>query len=84
MTELSNAPNIVKLPDVKLPERPPVQPRALDPHQAQYDPDASYTAEETISIRKRQASRAFVTGALLFGLCVMFFGITLVKVGYWG
>jgi hypothetical protein len=79
MTELSNAPKIVQLG-----VRPPSPVRASDPHQAQYDPDASYSEEETLSIRKRQASRSIVTGALLFGLCVLFFGITLAKVGYWG
>ena len=58
--------------------------RAPDPHQAQYDPDATYSAEQNMAIRKRQASRSLVMGALLFGLCVMFFGITLAKIGYWG
>jgi hypothetical protein len=62
----------------------PAPVRALDPHQAQYDPNARYSAEATAAIRKRQASRSIIVGALLFGLCVMFFGITLAKIGYWG
>ncbi len=79
MTEASETPSTIKLGT-----KPPLPMRAPDPHQAQYDPDASYSAEETLSIRKRQSSRSIVTGALLFGLCVLFFGITLAKVGYWG
>jgi hypothetical protein len=39
---------------------------------------------ESHLIRKRQAARARVTAILLFALCALFFGITLVKVGYWG
>jgi hypothetical protein len=69
---------------VQLGVKPPSPVRAPDPHQAIYDPEASYSEAETLSIRKRQASRSIVTGALLFGLCVLFFGITLAKVGYWG
>ncbi|WP_397582512.1 hypothetical protein [Sphingorhabdus sp.] len=44
----------------------------------------AYTAEETAIIRKRQAGRARVMGIALVGLCVLFFLITVVKVGVWG
>ena len=40
-----------------------------------------YTIEETQVIRKRQAARARIMGLTLVGLCVLFFLITLVKVG---
>lgn len=40
-----------------------------------------YTIEETQIIRKRQAARSRVMGVALVGLCVLFFLITLVKVG---
>jgi len=43
-----------------------------------------YTAEETALIRKRQAARSRVMGVALVGLCVLFFLITVVKVGAWG
>jgi hypothetical protein len=43
-----------------------------------------YTAEETALIRKRQAARARVMGIALVGLCILFFLITVVKVGVWG
>lgn len=43
-----------------------------------------YTAEETALIRKRQAARSRVMGIALVGLCVLFFLITVVKVGVWG
>jgi hypothetical protein len=59
-------------------------PITTDPHLAQIDTDNSYSAEETRSIRQRQAARSRVTGILLLGLCVLFFGITLAKIGYWG
>lgn len=43
-----------------------------------------YTAEETALIRKRQAARSRVMGIALVGLCILFFLITVVKVGVWG
>jgi hypothetical protein len=43
-----------------------------------------YTAEETALIRKRQAARSRVMGVALVGLCILFFMITVVKVGVWG
>jgi hypothetical protein len=77
MTELNGTPNTVEL------EAKPVAVRARDPHQAQYDANATYTAEENQSIRTRQAARSRIMGLLLLGLCAMFFGITLAKIGYW-
>ncbi len=48
-------------------------------------PDQSpYTAEETALIRKRQAGRSRVMGVALVGLCILFFLITVAKVGVWG
>jgi len=44
----------------------------------------AYTVEETALIRKRQAGRARVMGVALVGLCILFFLITVVKVGVWG
>lgn len=35
-------------------------------------------------LRKRQASRAKVMAAILIGLCVLFYGITIVKMKLWG
>lgn len=43
-----------------------------------------YTAEETLLIRKRQAARSKIMGIALVGLCILFFLITVVKVGVWG
>lgn len=43
-----------------------------------------YTAEETRLIRERQAARSRVMGLVLIGLCVLFFLITIVKIGVWG
>jgi hypothetical protein len=42
-----------------------------------------YNKTETRQIRARQAARARMTAIGLILLCVLFFGITLVKVGYW-
>jgi hypothetical protein len=43
-----------------------------------------YTAEETRLIRERQAARSRVMGLVLIGLCILFFLITVVKIGVWG
>jgi hypothetical protein len=44
----------------------------------------AFTAEETRIIRERQAARSRVMGLVLVGLCVLFFLITIVKIGVWG
>ncbi len=44
----------------------------------------AYTAEETRIIRARQAARSKVMGLVLIGLCILFFLITVVKIGVWG
>ena len=49
----------------------------------QNEPSA-YTAEETAIIRKRQAGRSRVMGIALVALCILFFLITVVKVGVLG
>ena len=43
----------------------------------------TYTVEETRIIRARQAARSKVMGIVLIGLCVLFFMITIVKIGVW-
>lgn len=43
----------------------------------------SFTPEETLLIRERQAGRAKITAVLLVAMCILFFGITVVKVGFW-
>ncbi len=49
------------------------------------EPERSeWTLEETRIIRERQASRSRVLGLILVALAVLFFSITLVKVGLWG
>lgn len=42
-----------------------------------------FTKEESQIIRARQAARSRAMGVLLIGLCVLFFAITIVKIGYW-
>ena len=42
-----------------------------------------YTAEETQLIRRRQAARSKILAVLLVGMCLLFFGITVAKVGFW-
>ena len=44
----------------------------------------AYTVEETKIIRARQAARSRVMGLVLVGLCVLFFLITIAKIGVWG
>jgi hypothetical protein len=40
--------------------------------------------EQSREVRARQAARAKVMGIILIGLCVLFFAITVVKIGVWG
>lgn len=42
-----------------------------------------YTPEETRLIRQRQASRSRIMAGLLIGMCVLFFAITVAKIGFW-
>ena len=42
-----------------------------------------FTPEETRLIRERQAGRAKIMAVLLVAMCVLFFGITVAKIGYW-
>jgi hypothetical protein len=41
-----------------------------------------YTIEESRIIRERQAARSKVMALILVGMCVLFFAITLVKIGW--
>ncbi|WP_373476743.1 hypothetical protein [Sphingorhabdus sp.] len=43
-----------------------------------------FTAEETRIIRQRQAARSRIMGVVLVALCVLFFMITVAKIGVWG
>jgi hypothetical protein len=40
--------------------------------------------EESNAVRARQAGRSRAMAVVLFGLCILFFAITIVKVGVWG
>jgi len=40
--------------------------------------------EESNAVRARQAGRSKAMACVLFGLCALFFAITVVKVGVWG
>lgn len=44
----------------------------------------SLSVEDSRLVRSRQAGRARAMAVVLFGLCVLFFAITVVKVGVWG
>lgn len=48
------------------------------------DEERPYTVEESRAIRARQAARSKVMGLILFALCVLFFAITIVKIGMQG
>jgi hypothetical protein len=41
-----------------------------------------YTIEESRIVRERQAARSKVLAVILVALCVLFFTITLVKIGW--
>ncbi|MEP7351389.1 MAG: hypothetical protein ABI668_15755 [Sphingorhabdus sp.] len=42
-----------------------------------------YTPEETKLIRQRQAARSRIMAALLVAMCILFFAITVAKIGFW-
>jgi hypothetical protein len=41
------------------------------------------TAEQSRDVRARQAGRSKVMAVILFGLAILFFAITVVKIGVW-
>ena len=41
-----------------------------------------YTPEETALIRQRQAARSKIMAVLLVAMCLLFFGITVAKIGF--
>ncbi|WP_179956546.1 hypothetical protein [Sphingorhabdus profundilacus] len=43
-----------------------------------------FSVEETRIIRQRQAARSRIMGVILVALCVLFFLITVAKIGIWG
>lgn len=45
--------------------------------------DRNFTLEETRIIRDRQAARSRIMGIGLVAFCVLFFLITIVKIGVW-
>ena len=42
------------------------------------------SAEQSRLVRERQRGRARMMGLVLGGLCILFFAITVVKIGVWG
>lgn len=42
-----------------------------------------YTPEETLLIRQRQTARSRIMAVLLAAMCILFFGITVAKIGFW-
>ena len=43
-----------------------------------------FSEEVTRIIRQRQAARSRIMGVVLVALCVLFFMITVAKIGVWG
>ncbi len=43
-----------------------------------------FDANQSQHIRDRQKARSNMMGIILLGLCVLFFAITIVKIGVWG
>ncbi len=42
-----------------------------------------YTPDETRLIRQRQAARSRIMAVMLVAMCILFFAITVAKIGYW-
>lgn len=50
-----------------------------------YDRNTDYDDPQVMAdLRARQKSRSLVMAVILAGLCVLFFAITIVKMGLWG
>lgn len=50
-----------------------------------YDRNKDYDDPQVMAdLRARQKSRSLVMAVILAGLCVLFFAITIVKMGLWG
>lgn len=43
-----------------------------------------FDAHQSAQIKERQRARANMMGIILLSLCVLFFAITIVKIGVWG
>ena len=43
-----------------------------------------FNVEQSQQIRERQKARSNMMGIILMSLCVLFFAITIVKIGVWG
>lgn len=43
-----------------------------------------FDANQSQQIRERQKARSNMMGIILLSLCVLFFAITIVKIGVWG
>lgn len=48
------------------------------------EPIETLPIEQSREIRARQQARARVLGLVLGALCILFFAITIVKIGVWG
>ncbi|GEM_PF-417523 len=49
-----------------------------------YQFDQPMSSEEQTKYQARQKSRAMIMAVMLIGLCVLFYLITIVKIGVWG
>lgn len=63
------------------PEQPPSEQPPSDWSRPEAQQIGAMTAAETRLIRARQDSRSRVLGIILAGLCLLFFAITIVKIG---
>ncbi len=75
---MSDDPNIIKTRSVN--EKP--APATIMDGEAKIV--GRFDAEQSQQIRERQKARSNMMGMILLGLCVLFFAITIVKIGVWG
>ena len=62
-------------------QKPQHEPAGLS--QSEVRQIGTLSAEDTKLIRARQDARSRVLGLLLVGMCILFFAITIVKIGIW-
>lgn len=75
---MSDDPNIIKASPIE--EKP--APAAIIDGEAKIV--GRFDANQSERIRERQKARSNMMGIILLGLCVLFFAITIVKIGVWG
>jgi len=75
---MSDDPNIIKASPIEN------QPKPASNIDGEVTIIGHFDAQQSEQIRKLQKARSNMMGLILLGLCILFFAITIVKIGVWG